>query len=81
MSITYPPEMLPSSDGDADVIVVNNDGSERKVMKVTEDMVTRAINALVYTGYTDEAQIRVIRRQATCREYVRRALEAALQNL
>lgn len=45
---------------------------------VTEEMVTRAINALVYTGYNDQAQIKVIRRQASCREYVRAALEAAL---
>lgn len=49
-----------------------------KPSNVTEQMVTQAIYSLVYTGYNDEAQIRVIRRQASCREYVRAALEAAL---
>jgi Lar family restriction alleviation protein len=45
---------------------------------VTEEMVTRAIDALVYTGYNDETQKRIIQHQATCREYVRAALQSAL---
>lgn len=47
------------------------------VTRVTEEMVTRAIHALVYTGYNDETQRKIIKRQASCREYVRAALEAA----
>lgn len=34
---TYPPEMLPVADGPAEVIVVNNDGSQRVVYRSDED--------------------------------------------
>lgn len=36
--ITYPPEMLPKSDGEADVIVVDNDGSTRKIVPGMSDV-------------------------------------------
>lgn len=49
-----------------------------RVDEITDEMVTRAINALVYTGYNDATQIKVIKGQATCREYVRAALQAAI---
>jgi len=45
---------------------------------VTEEMVTAARDALVYTGYNDETQKRVIHSQAGSREYIRGAIEAAL---
>ena len=45
---------------------------------VTEEMVTAATGALVYTGYNEQTQKRVIQSQAGSRAYVRGAIEAAL---